>query len=142
MKSLSAPSNLSNILLVPCLTSILSHSPTHKPSSLKNDRRNLIKEVGSSTSQSLAPVQNSKTLRDQGMENPIESCTDNKMSENDRSHVAILENMEEKNSGDEIEVRAGASNNEAGQGHTGKLNEYDPSLDIPIALRKGTRSCT
>ena len=76
------------------------------------------------------------------MENPIESCTDNKMSENDRSHVAILENMEEKNSGDEIEVRAGASNNEAGQGHTGKLNEYDPSLDIPIALRKGTRSCT
>ncbi|KAA0032563.1 Cysteine-rich RLK (receptor-like protein kinase) 8 [Cucumis melo var. makuwa] len=26
--------------------------------------------------------------------------------------------------------------------HTRKLDEYDPSLDIPIALRKGTRSCT
>ena len=37
------------------------------------------------------------------------------------------------------EVRAGTSNNEAEQGYTGKLDEYNPSLDIPIALRKGTR---
>ncbi|TYK14469.1 Cysteine-rich RLK (receptor-like protein kinase) 8 [Cucumis melo var. makuwa] len=29
-----------------------------------------------------------------------------------------------------------------GQGHTRKLDEYNPSLDIPIALRKGTKSYT
>ena len=34
------------------------------------------------------------------------------------------------------------SNNEVEQGHTGKLDKYDPSLDLPISLRKGSRSCT
>ncbi|KAA0025960.1 Cysteine-rich RLK (RECEPTOR-like protein kinase) 8 [Cucumis melo var. makuwa] len=53
-----------------------------------------------------------------------------------RSDVAILENVEEKNCGDETEVITKTSNNEAEQGHIGKLDEYDPSLDIPIALRK------
>ncbi|KAL4030892.1 hypothetical protein IC575_009146 [Cucumis melo] len=76
------------------------------------------------------------------MENPTEPCTNNTMSENDRSDVVVLENMEEKNRGDETEVRIETSNNEAEQGHTRKLDEYDPSLDIPIALRKGTRSYT
>nr|ADN34014.1 reverse transcriptase [Cucumis melo subsp. melo] len=33
-------------------------------------------------------------------------------------------------------------NNKVEQGHTGKIDKYDPSLDLPIALRKGTRSCT
>ncbi|KAL0561776.1 hypothetical protein IC582_002217 [Cucumis melo] len=64
------------------------------------------------------------------------------MSENDRSDVAVPENMEEKNRDDETEVRIETSNDEAEQGHTRKLDEYGPSLDIPIALRKGTRSCT
>ncbi|KAL4018221.1 hypothetical protein IC575_021811 [Cucumis melo] len=76
------------------------------------------------------------------MENPIERCTNNTMSENDRFDVAVLKNVEEKNCGDEIEVRIETNNNEAEQGHTRKLDEYDPSLDIPIALRKGTMSCT
>ncbi|KAL4020683.1 hypothetical protein IC575_019464 [Cucumis melo] len=76
------------------------------------------------------------------MENPTEPCTNNTMSENDRSDVAILENMKEKNRGVETEVRIETSNDEAEQGHTRKLDEYDPSLDIPIALRKGTRFCT
>ncbi|KAL0548964.1 hypothetical protein IC582_013443 [Cucumis melo] len=76
------------------------------------------------------------------MENPIEPCTNNTMSENDKSDVAVFENMEEKNCGDETEIRTETSNNEAEQGHTRKLDEYDPSLDIPIALRKGTRFCT
>ncbi|KAA0037943.1 putative mitochondrial protein [Cucumis melo var. makuwa] len=58
-------------------------------------KRNLIKEVGSPTSQSPAPVQDFEHPRDQGF-----------------------------------------NNNEAEQGHTRKLDEYDPSLDIPIALRK------
>ncbi|TYK28326.1 reverse transcriptase [Cucumis melo var. makuwa] len=76
------------------------------------------------------------------MENPIEPCTNKTMSENDKSDVAVLENVEEKNRGDETEVKIETSDNEAEQGHTGKLDEYDPSLDIPIALRKRTRSCT
>ena len=32
--------------------------------------------------------------------------------------------------------------NKVKQGHTEKLDEYDHSLDIPIAMRKGTGSCT
>ncbi|KAA0067119.1 Cysteine-rich RLK (receptor-like protein kinase) 8 [Cucumis melo var. makuwa] len=99
-------------------------------------KRNLRKEVGSLTSQPPTPVQDFEPLRDQGMENPTEPCTNNTMSENDRSDVAVLENMEEKNHGDEIEVRIKTSNDEAEQGHTRKHDEYDPSLDIPIALRK------
>ncbi|TYK00118.1 Cysteine-rich RLK (RECEPTOR-like protein kinase) 8 [Cucumis melo var. makuwa] len=58
------------------------------------------------------------------------------MSENDKYDVAVLENMEEKNRDDETEVRIETSNDAAEQGHTRKLDEYDPSLDIPIALRK------
>ncbi|KAA0055189.1 cysteine-rich RLK RECEPTOR-like protein kinase [Cucumis melo var. makuwa] len=76
------------------------------------------------------------------MENPTEPCTNNTINENDRFDVAVLENVEEKNSGDENEVIIKTSNNEAEQGHTGKLDKYAPSLDLPIALRKGTRSCT
>ncbi|KAL0538497.1 hypothetical protein IC582_027518 [Cucumis melo] len=64
------------------------------------------------------------------------------MSENYRFDGADLENVQEKDHDDEIEVRTEISNNEAEQGHTGKLDEYDPSLDIPIALRNGTRSHT
>ncbi|TYK23965.1 reverse transcriptase [Cucumis melo var. makuwa] len=102
-------------------------------------RRNLRKEVGSPTSQSSALVQDFEPPRGQGMENPTEPCTNNTMSENDRSDVVVLENVKEKNCGDETKVRTETSNNEAEQSHTRKLDEYDPSLDIPIALRKGTR---
>ncbi|KAA0041725.1 reverse transcriptase [Cucumis melo var. makuwa] len=76
------------------------------------------------------------------MENHTEPCTNNTMSENDRFDVVILENMEEKNRGDETEVRTETGINEAEHGHTRKLNKYDPYFDLPIALRKGTRSCT
>ena len=76
------------------------------------------------------------------MTNPIESCVDNKMSENDRSDVPILEYMRERAGGNETEVRAETTGNEAEHGHPRNFDEYDPSLDIPIALRKGTRSCT
>ncbi|KAA0045080.1 reverse transcriptase [Cucumis melo var. makuwa] len=53
-----------------------------------------------------------------------------------RSDVAVLKNVEEKKNGDETKARTETSNNEAEQGHTGKLDKYDPSLDLPIALRK------
>ncbi|KAL0557270.1 hypothetical protein IC582_005796 [Cucumis melo] len=104
--------------------------------------RNLRKEVGSPTSQPPAPVQDFEPPRDQGMENSTEPCTNNTLNENYRYDVVVLENMEEKNRGDETKVRIETSNDEAEQGHTRKLDEYDPSLDIPIALRKDTRSCT
>ncbi|KAL4011538.1 hypothetical protein IC575_028598 [Cucumis melo] len=105
-------------------------------------KRNLIKEVRSPTNQLSAPIQDSKPPRDQGTENPTEPCPNNTMNENDRSDVIFLKNVEEKNSGDETEVRTETSNNEAEQGHTGKIDECDLSLNLPIALRKGTRSCT
>ncbi|TYK30560.1 putative inactive tRNA-specific adenosine deaminase-like protein 3 isoform X6 [Cucumis melo var. makuwa] len=99
-------------------------------------RRNLRKEVGSPTSQTLALVQDFEPPQDQGMENPTESCTNNTISENDRSDAAVLGNMEKKNRGDETEVRIETSNDEAEQGHTRKHDEYDHSLDLSIALRK------
>ncbi|TYK16314.1 putative mitochondrial protein [Cucumis melo var. makuwa] len=70
------------------------------------------------------------------MKNPTGPCTNNTMNENDKSDVAVLKNVKEKNSGDETEIKTETSNNEAEQGHTEKLNKYDPSLDLPIALRK------
>ncbi|KAL4028955.1 hypothetical protein IC575_012173 [Cucumis melo] len=105
-------------------------------------RRNLKKEVGSPTSQPPAPVQDSEPSQDQGMENPTEPCTNNTMSKNDRSDVVFLKNVEEKDSGDETEVKTETSNNGAKQSHTGKIDKYDPSLDLPITFRRGTRSCT
>ncbi|TYK19407.1 Cysteine-rich RLK (receptor-like protein kinase) 8 [Cucumis melo var. makuwa] len=68
-------------------------------------RRNLRKEVGSPTSQLPAPVQDFEPPRDQGMENPTKPCTNNTMSENDKSDVVVFENMEKKNRDDETEVR-------------------------------------
>ena len=68
------------------------------------------------------------------MENPTKSCTNNIISVNDLSNVVILENVEEKNSSDETEVGTKTSNNEVEQGYAEKLDEYDSSLDILIAL--------
>ena len=47
------------------------------------------------------------------MTNPIESCVDSKMSENDRSGIVVLEDMGEKDSVGEAEVRAETDGNEA-----------------------------
>ncbi|KAA0045027.1 Beta-galactosidase [Cucumis melo var. makuwa] len=93
-------------------------------------RRNLRKEVGYPTNQPPAPVQDFEPPRDQGMENPTEPCINNTMSENDRSDAVVLENMEEKNRGDETEVRIEISNDEVEQGHTRKHDEaFTASLD-------------
>ncbi|KAA0053341.1 reverse transcriptase [Cucumis melo var. makuwa] len=54
-------------------------------------------------SQPPTPVQDFEPHRD-GMESPTESCTNDKMSENDRSNVVVLENVKEKNSNDETEI--------------------------------------
>ncbi|TYK05465.1 reverse transcriptase [Cucumis melo var. makuwa] len=50
----------------------------------------------------------SKTLNllEIGMVNPTEPCIDNKMSENGRCDVVVLENVEEKNSSDKTENKA------------------------------------
>ena len=76
------------------------------------------------------------------MTNSIDSCVDSKMSENNRSDVAIPEDMGENESVDEIEVRVETAGNEVEQDHQGNLDKYDPSLDISITLRKGTGFCT
>ncbi|TYK16451.1 putative mitochondrial protein [Cucumis melo var. makuwa] len=80
--------------------------PTNQVSWKTYYRRNLRKEIKSSTDQS-ASVQDSKLYRDQGRMNPIELCVDSKMSENDSFDVVVPKND-----------------------HLGNLDEYDPSLDI------------
>ncbi|KAA0045534.1 putative mitochondrial protein [Cucumis melo var. makuwa] len=92
-------------------------------------RKNLRKEVRSPTSQPPAPVKDSEPSRDQDMENPTKPCIDNKMSENDRSDVVVLENVEEKNNGDETEARAGTSNN--------NLMSMMPLLTFPLSVLNG-----
>ncbi|TYK05539.1 Beta-galactosidase [Cucumis melo var. makuwa] len=130
-----------------CTTYVHNFGPNQTNFTLRTQacvfvRRNLRKEVGSPTSQLSTPVQDSELPRDQGKENPTEPCTNNTMSENDKFDVYVIENVEEKDSGDETEVKTETSNNEAERGHIGKIDKYDPSLDLPIALRKGTRSGT
>ena len=62
------------------------------------------------------------------------------MVENNRSNIANLEDMGEKGSVDEVVT--GTEVHETKQDHLGNLEEYDRFLNIPIALRKGTRFCT
>ncbi|KAA0034925.1 putative mitochondrial protein [Cucumis melo var. makuwa] len=53
------------------------------------------------------------------MVNPTEPCIDNKMSENGRCDVVVLENVEEKNSSDKTENKA-----ETGQFMQAPYEEY------------------
>ncbi|KAA0040497.1 reverse transcriptase [Cucumis melo var. makuwa] len=103
--------------------------------------RNLTTEIEFSTDL-LTLVQDSEPPRDEVMTNPIYSRVDSKMSENDRSNIVVPEDMGEKDNVDETEVIAETGGNEVEQDHLGNLDEYDPSLDISIVLRKGTKSCT
>ncbi|KAL4034485.1 hypothetical protein IC575_003132 [Cucumis melo] len=81
------------------------------------------------------------------------SHTDNKASENDRPNTVVLEDIGEKGSINEViidredridenEVVTEHNENETKSNHSGNTSKHDPSLDLPIALRKGTRSCT
>ncbi|KAA0032855.1 Retrovirus-related Pol polyprotein from transposon TNT 1-94 [Cucumis melo var. makuwa] len=81
---------------------------THRAQACVFVGRNPRNNVRSPTSQPPAPVQDFEPPRDQ----------------------------EEKDHGDEIEVKTETNNNEADQDHTGKINKYDPSLNLPITLRK------
>ena len=76
------------------------------------------------------------------MANSIDSYVESKMSENDRFDMVVLEDMGEKDNVEEIKVMLEMVGGEAKRDHSSNLDEYDPSHDIPIALRKGTRSCT
>ena len=62
------------------------------------------------------------------------------MSKNGIFDISVSEDIGEKDTIGETEVRAETSGNETEQDHSGYLDEYDPSLNIPTALRKGTRS--
>ena len=87
------------------------------------------------------------------MTNLTNSHTDSKGGENDRSEIAILEDMCEQGSIngiildgegriDENEVVVDHTENETKSNYFENTIKYDPSRDLPIALRKGTRSCT
>ena len=103
--------------------------PTNQVARKTYYMKNLIEKIESPTSQS-APTPDSKPHRDQGMENLIEPCTNRKMRENDRFDV-VLENMEEKNSGDKSEGEQKPVIMKLNRVIQGNLMKYDPSLDIP-----------
>ena len=46
-----------------------------------------------------------------------------------------------KGSNDENEVNAKITENEIREDRSENISKFDPSLNLPIALRKGTRSC-
>ena len=120
----------------------------------------------------MAPVQDFEPIKDQGMTksinsynnnrmseddksetNSTDSRTDNKAGENDRSRTAVPEDMGEQGNIDgvvidredrinENKVVTEQIENETKSNHSGNTSKYDPFLDLPIALRKGSRSCT
>ncbi|KAA0054942.1 putative mitochondrial protein [Cucumis melo var. makuwa] len=128
-------------------------------------RRNLKKGVESPVVQ-MAPVQDSKPIRDQCMTDSINAHNNNKMNENDkpetnsidlhtnskvgendRFETAVLIDMDEQGSIygviidledkiDENEVVTKHTENETRSNHFGNISKYDPSLDVPIAMRK------
>ena len=71
----------------------------------------------------------------------IDSYVDNKMGENDRFDIVVSKDMGEEGNVDEIEFMEEVAGNEAKRDHSGNLDEYDLSLNIPIPLWKNTRSC-
>ena len=117
-------------------------------------------------------IQDSERIRDQGMIDSINSHSNKRMSENDRSETnstdshtnskasendrfetVVLEDIGEQDSIngvitgredriDENKVVAKHTENETKLNHFENTSKCDPSLDLSIALRKGTRSCT
>ena len=106
-------------------------------------RRNLRKEVESPVVQT-ALVQDFEPIRDQGMIDSINSYSNNRMSENDMGEQVSIDEaiVDREDRIIENEVVAENTENETKSNHYGNSSRYDPSLDLLIALRKGTRSCT
>ncbi|TYK28633.1 D-xylose-proton symporter-like 2 isoform X2 [Cucumis melo var. makuwa] len=104
--------------------------PTNQVSWNTDYRGNLLKEIESLTSQRTL-VQDSEFTQDQEMENSIDPCIDNKMSENDRFDVALPENMEENNSG-EIDLYTSWM--------LKMLSEWRPSGCVYMSLRLDLKS--
>ncbi|KAA0054261.1 reverse transcriptase [Cucumis melo var. makuwa] len=103
-------------------------------------RRNLRKGVESPVVQT-APVQDSEPIKDQGMTDSINSHNNNRMSKNDRSKTNSTDSH--TNSKADENDRSGTTVLEdIVKNHSENTSKYGPSLDLPIALRKGTRSCT
>jgi len=150
---ISLESTSPTLVTIPSPDSHYTVLPTNQVPWKTYYRRNLRKEVGSPANQP-APVQDSEPLRDQGMTDSIDSHIDSKMSESDRSETAIPENIGEqgnvdtevildgKGSNDENEVSARVTQNSIREDRSENLSQLDPSLYLPIALRKGTRFCT
>ena len=90
---------------------------------------------------------------DRSKTNSIDSHINSKAGENDVFETVVLEDMCEQGSIDgviidgedkidENEIVAEHTENKTKSNHYGNTSKYDPSLNLPIALRKGTRSCT
>ena len=81
------------------------------------------------------------------MTNFTDSHIDSKMSESDKSETTIHSVdtkviSDGKGSDGGNEVIAKVTENETREDRSENINKYDPTLDLSIALRKGTRSCT
>ncbi|KAA0050927.1 reverse transcriptase [Cucumis melo var. makuwa] len=123
------------------------------PLAIFREREDLRKEVRSPANQP-ASVQDFEPLRDQGMTDSIDSHIATKMSEHDRFEAAIPEKtseqgnvdreviLNEKSSNDKNEVSARATKNEIREDRSENISKFDSSLNLPIALKKGTRSWT
>ena len=87
------------------------------------------------------------------MTNTTNLHIDSKMIERDRSKTIILENIGEQDSVDTgvisdregsdggNEVTEKVTKNNTGEDYLENISKYDPSIDLSIALRKGTKSC-
>ena len=136
---LESTSPTPTLVTLPDLDSHNTVLPTNKVPQITYYRRNLKKEIRFPIAQPTS-VQGSEPPQCQGMTNSIDSHVNNKMGENDRSNTIVSQEMSENDSVDETEVIAENVGDEAEQDHLVNLDEYGPSLNIPIALRKGTRS--
>ncbi|KAA0063757.1 reverse transcriptase [Cucumis melo var. makuwa] len=101
-------------------------------------------------------INNRMSENDKSEMNSTKAHSDDKVGENDGSanngsETAIPEDMVKKGSVDEVitdryvkidenEVVAESTENKTKQDHSGNINKYDPSLDLPIALRKAFTS--
>ena len=78
------------------------------------------------------------------MTDSINSYSNNRTCENDEYETTVMKNMGEQGSIEEavIDREDIIIENEVVAEHTENSSRYDSSFDLPIALRKGTRSCT
>ncbi|XP_038902438.1 uncharacterized protein LOC120089084 [Benincasa hispida] len=152
----SVPINLPELLPEPILSAYDTILPSRQVSWINYYRKNLIKEMVSPTTPSslvheFEPMQAQGTTRPNNNTNLCGKDDIVDLAENDRNDMLVLENNRVAGSDEtlietrEVEIlpQDGKCNqNSITYKESDKPEDYALSLDIPIALKKGTRSCT